>query len=454
MSVLMTWFGSFVCVDRRTGALSHRALDEIPPNEAVAEASEETAPDGTAVLTLDRPVLHPSVRKAPGDDAPIRLFTTPAERPGTVNIRAQARRLSARADGRLAETGSNGGWEMFLVLSDSQLAMLRLLRANHWVRRSTGRRVSPADIVARPGFLLAIGRDILRMPHDLPVAEENADGASPAPLTLFFDGWRIEELVLYRPLVFVVAFGDPGIFELMTLCIRSLVAGGRYDGDILVIGDRSHAELIELLPEIPAERLHAYQLRAGNFIEYCAARYCLPDWLDAARYQPFLYVDVDVMFDRPLQPFLQRLVLQSKICAQAEPFARLAAHAASGARLIKQDRLKVGDTPGFNSGIIGIPSLVPHGRTLRRIHELVFRYADVEGRDALNHFDQAIANYVTVKLAPIDYKFLTPRVRYTQRQVMYGGEEPLGFVHFWGSGKQQRQVMQDLLTSLTTPAEG
>jgi hypothetical protein len=441
-----------VCLDRQTGALTHRPLDYIPAHEAIAKVSQAATLDGAIILTLDTSVLHPHVNRTAATEPAIRWPITAAERLDAVHIKAPRGLLSAQPDGSISETKTEGDQETFLILSDSELATLQLLNEERWVRRSSGEPVSPTDVLFEQGFLLRVGGDALQLPRDMPVVLHESPG-SPAALTVFFDGWRIEELVAYRPLVFVVAFGPPHTFELLTLCIRSLLVGGKYDGDILVIGDRTRDQIVELLPEVSSERLHAYQLRAGNFIEYCAARYCLPDWADATRYQPLVYVDVDVMFDRPLEPFLHRLVVQPKISAQAESFARLASHAASGARLIKEDKLDVGDAPGFNSGILGIPSLNPHEKTLRQIYELVFRYAEVAGRDALSHFDQAIANYVTSKLAPIDYEFLTPLVRYTQRHQLQGGAEPLGFVHFWGSGRDPKAVMTDYFSSLIAASE-
>jgi hypothetical protein len=157
-------------------------------------------------------------------------------------------------------------------------------------------------------------------------------------------------------------------------------------------------------------------------------------WPKAVEFQPLLYVDADVIVDRPIQKLLARLSLSAGITAQEEAESPLCSAPSVGAGLFSEDGMVVDGRNGFCAGILGIPNLRDHAETLRKILETIRRVHSAKQRPRAWRGDQPIANYVAVKTASFDPALLTPFVRYT-RGNMRGGDQPLGLVHFWGSGK-------------------
>ncbi|WP_342151555.1 hypothetical protein [Methylorubrum sp. SB2] len=442
----MTWFGTIVCHNPRTGQLLHRPIKELCDDDLPVLVEDSDAFD-TGLLVLRPARQCRAVRTTASDEHGSFVYASGAHPKVGLSLKRDDKFLSARPGGStMAMMPAAKAWEAFVVISKAELDFLDFFQGNDWWRRSDNTFLRAHEIALLPGFKLKVGSDELPVPRGLPSAREWGRGPDGdirrSEAVLFFDGWRIEAFQLFRPLVFVVAYGPDEIFERLHLCLRSLFELGRYEGDVLVIGDKSHRELSALLPRLPMDRIHVQNLRAVSSFDYYSARYYFSDWESAHLYQPFLYMDLDAAVDCPVMPFFEAVAFHDKLSFQAETWTRLDTHIPAGSALVRNDPgLEAHDLPGFNSGIFTVPSLTPHEGTLRKIREAIRRYLEQHGPKSLSHFDQPIVNYVTVKLAPIDYAFLTPRVRYTQNAVMVGGDEPLGFVHFWGNGPELTDVM-------------
>lgn len=423
MFALLTHHGTVVCRPVPGGPLVHRPVGAIPPGEAPALFLRE----GDAL-------------RAAGDGGGV--LRVLEEGRGRLALSADQGPLTAVE--RSAEIASLGArireHERFVPVSGDGLALIAALRERAWVVRTTRELIEPGAVRLVPGPALEIGRRRLDLALALPHVAAG-EARDPQAVTLFFDGWKVDELLPFRPLVFFVAFGQDWVFDRLAVALNALGRLGKYRGDVLVIGDRSAAEIAALAPDLAPAQIHVQPMRAEGFVEFCAARYRVADWPDARAHAPLLYMDVDVVVDRPIEPFLAEVAVSGRMSAQREDIAPLARSRAAGARLFAEDGLQVGPACGFNSGIIGIPSLAAHGRTLAQIEEAIRLYARHFGKDALSHFDQALANYVTFKLARVDDEPVTSRVRYTKNGLLYGGPAPLGFVHFWGSGARTTRIM-------------
>jgi lipopolysaccharide biosynthesis glycosyltransferase len=130
------------------------------------------------------------------------------------------------------------------------------------------------------------------------------------------------------------------------------------------------------------------------------ARYLILDWPDAWRYQPLLYVDADIVFDRDVTPMLHAIAMSDRIAAPVELMSPLARNPSVGATLLQRDLCSPGYMAGFNSGTLGIPNVRAHAETLRLIRRIIANHSLLHGREALPYADQEIANYVFISTCP------------------------------------------------------
>ncbi len=149
-----------------------------------------------------------------------------------------------------------------------------------------------------------------QMPFDL--------ASWPHRLTLLRDGWRIEQICQYRPLVYYSVFDRPEIMEQFAISVRSLIEFGRYQGQIVVLTDRASPELARMLPAEYMDRVTIIPFQPHDRPGFMVARYLILDWPDAWRYQPLLYVDADIVFDRDVTPMLHAIAMSDRIAAPVE----------------------------------------------------------------------------------------------------------------------------------------
>jgi hypothetical protein len=69
---------------------------------------------------------------------------------------------------------------------------------------------------------------------------------------------------------------------------------------------------------------------------------------DAVQFQPLLYVDTDIVFDRDVTPMLHAIATSDRIAAPLETLSVLSTSPASGAALLQRDLC----SPGFLAGSI------------------------------------------------------------------------------------------------------
>ena len=441
MVFLLTWHGTLLC-RRRDGVLVHRPL---------ADRSEDAAP-----VELDMPIER--LRAEFSHHLRAVLPELPAHAPGplqgfhmrwaadqrTLNFWQGSVFLSAALSTGLVEAlaPAAGDWEAFLPVSQSTLDALRELLANPWLVRSTG------TFVERPAmwrfFNLLLGDIAIDLRYQLPLEVANW----PHRLTLLRDGWRIEQICLYRPLVYYAAFGSPAIMQQFAASVVSLVEFGRYRGHIAVLTDHSQAQLAELLPADVLARIAVVQFKPSDRPGFMTARYLILDLPNAWQFQPILYIDADVMFDRDVTPMLHAIAMSDRITAPFEPFSALRRSPPSGATLLQRDYCSPGDVAGFNTGTLGIPNLRAHAETLRLIRRIIANHSLLYGRGALPYADQEIANYVAFRLANFDTTSIARFVR-----IGGAGSHPrdgVGLAHFWdvAGAAARAQAMRDYLTML------
>lgn len=426
MTVLLTWRGTVLCRHRTSGTLVQRPItgsfDDATPVDLLLPAA--TLQVGFADHLRDDTVLARDLAAGP-----LRGWRIVRAADGrSVNLGRDGVFLSAIHESEAVEPVSlPRDWEAFLPVSDTDFEVLRQIARTDWLIRSSGHRV-PADAIRFAPFhslnLGPLSVDLRwQLPFDL--------AAWPDRLTVLRDGWRIEQICRFRPLVFFTAFGDEAILAQLALSVRSLVTFGRYDGDIAILTDRSDDAIARLLPTLDGARIIVLRSDPRDRMAYMASRYAIADWPGAPAYQPLLYVDTDTIFDADITPMLEAIACSDRMAAPVEPASPLRSWAPVGSGLLALDGCDPGFVHGFNSGTIGIPNVAGHAATLRLIGRIIANHALLKGRDALPHGDQEVANYVAFRTGTFDTALLSPFVRVGG----VGGVAPdrrRGLVHFWG----------------------
>jgi hypothetical protein len=353
--------------------------------------------------------------------------------------------LRAVAPGDAVDLVDNdtGPFSRFLPLTPADLGALREIGSSRWLVKSDDVK-QPVHGHLSPGFMLAIGSLGVDLRWNLPLELSEF----PHRLTLLRDGWRVDQVYRYRPLVYYAAFGDPAIIQQFALNLRSLVTAGEYEGDVAILTDRSIDEIRALAPPMMRGSLVVLRSEARDRIGGMAARLAISGWRDAWTFQPLLYVDTDIIFDRPITPMLYAIAQSDRIAAPMEPHASLAESVFVGSNLLLDDGCDPGSSMGFNSGTLGIPNLGRHSHTIELIGRILRNRASILGRHSMPVAEQPIANYVSFRLANFDTDLITPYVRLSGDTV--DPQDRQGIVQFcWVPGTDKRvEAMGDYLAQV------
>ncbi len=355
----------------------------------------------------------------------------------------------ARDDGKILSAGREGGvtawtdsdpaeWERFLPLSERDLGQILQLYASTWIIRSTGSLVRGWDVSLSRTFNLRVG------PIEIPLNRNLPFEGRPWPfrITFLLEGWRVEELCLYRPMIFYAASTSPAVQAQLQQSVASLIQFGRYEGDVHVLTDMPHAELAATLPDLARDRLSVQSLGPQDFAGFVASKYGILDHAPAWEHQPLLYLDVDIVINAGLQPMLATIAASDRIVAPAENVGPMRTWPPVGGTLLQSDGHDSRFALGFNAGTLGIPNLPVHAGTLRLIRRTLSNILKARGRDALPWVDQEVANYVSYRLACVDTVAISRFVRYGGTHDADTPGALSGMVHFWNTGKGDRhQVM-------------
>jgi hypothetical protein len=445
MICLLSSYGTVVCRDRRTGVLLHRRLTAGFDDVDVLEFDDASRPlnmnfghfmrDNALALwvVLDSGILADwTVTRAP-DSRSLML-----SRNGQwMKADADTGTIGLTADGTL-----EASW--FLPVTQSDLAVLGDLQTAQWLVQSAEVGVPPQSGRLLPGYRLALGVLEIDLRWNLPFDRSEW----PHRLPVLVDGWRIDLICRYRPLIYYAACGPAAIMQQFALSLTPLVTAGAYDGAIAVLTDKTPTEIAALVPPGMRAPLVVVPTVARDRMAAMAARLTIGSWRDAWDFQPLLYVDADILFDRPVAPMLQAIARSDLISAPVEHKEQLATSIFVGGGLFKADNCDPGAALGFNSGTLGIPNLQRHAGMLDLIGRIMFNRTTIFGRDALPYAEQPIANYVLYRLKRVDTELISPFVRLANHTVQPA--DGRGLVHYcWVPGAEARvALMRSYLSRL------
>ncbi len=358
------------------------------------------------------------------------LCATPAHAGGDIQHRASAA----------------GAWESFVCLSSEDIDIIREIIQNDWVIGSAHTVVSRKFIKLSLEFSLSLGEIKFDLRHNIPFQNANF----PRRMTLLRDGWRIEEIFLFKPVVIFTAFKAPEVLRQLYVAIDSLLRFGGFTGQIQVITDQTKETILQNIPHLPEDRLVVQECQAVDWIGYVAAKYLMASDPDLFKFQPVLFSDPDMVFDSNMTQMLAIVASSPRIAAPVEFQSPLSSSRSVGSELLQEDGCEPYYEAGFNAGTLAIPNLVDHLETIMLIRRIIVNRAKIKGRGFHKWADQEIANYVSFKFGHFDKRLITPFVRYGFHGVETEQDKAVGIVHFWpprGSAVK-RQTMETYVGAL------
>ena len=426
VTYLLTGHGTILCRHPDGGGLLHLPLAGLSDETALLDidAPAELCLAGMRDL-LDDSTDTLSVTLESGPLAGCTLTRSPDRR--SVVVTRDGLHLEAQAATPTAAMTAGGTTPScrFLPLRDADLAVLRSVLDGTWLLDAAGAVASPEHARLGAGFALHVGTFTFDLCWNLPFDLSEW----PYRLTLLRESWRIVRLFRYRPLIYFVVFGDARISTQFVLSVESLSAIGLYRGEIAVITDRPDHEIRALLPPDSAMTLHVLPFQAVDRLGYLAARLAITTWPDAGQFQPLLYTDADVLFDRPVARMLYAIAQSDRISAPVEPHEYLATSGCVGGNYVHDDGGSPREQRGFNDGTLGIPNMGRHAPTLALIGRIMHNLAASAGRSGQPFLDQAVANYVAFRLGDaVDTALLSGFVRLAATDA--DPAERRGMVHY------------------------
>jgi hypothetical protein len=441
---LLTHHGRFLCRARDGGGFGQVGWNDLDDRAALFSIDVDPSVVGRdyAAFVADAEpraqyadVLHLGRRT---------IEPNPAKR--TISLVNDGDYLSALPDGRVTEDKATpDAFESLVPVSDADLDVLATVLTNEWIVRSNGELVRRDRVGIGPGQVLWVGALQVPLAFNLPFDA----AAAPFRFTMLNQGWRLDEIVLYRPLIYYTAFGRDPFFAQLHVSLESLMRIGRYDGDVLVLTDRTHAEICAAVPCLRPERVRIVAMAASDRAGSVMARYSILDVPGADRFQPLLYVDADIVWNAGPVPLLIDAALSERMAAPIEVFNRLADSPSVGATLLQIDNAQPRFACGFNNGTFSIPNLPAHRPTLVLIRQVIANLMTIFGRDGLRWVDQEAANYVSYRRAHFDTVSLSRYVRYGGAEAARDGTYRTGLVHFWSTTSEERaDIMRQYLDLL------
>ena len=451
--VLMTAHGTIVCADG-AGGLCHVAIDGIDPADTPllvdAHAVTRAGQFERLLLQTNQPM---ALGQAPGLPPGCELLLTADRR--TASLRVGNVYFSAEPATRelACNRDSASTWEHFLFLTPEDFAIIRLVMARSWIIGSTKQLVGPAQAGLREGFILALGPLALDLRYNLPfIVHEAGPGGScdPFSLTVLIDGWKIERIHRYDPMIYLTAFGSPDIMDRAYTAIGSLLEFGGYAGRIHVITDRDAPVFEQHVPALAPGQLTVQPLTPQDTLGYLAAKLLILDHPPAFSHQPVFFMDSDVVCDAPLEAMLVAAVTIGRISAPLEDTTSLRTNPSVGATLIQRAGLSPNWACGLNTGTIGMPNLAMASEALELTRAILTNHADLFGRDGFPWVDQEVLNYVSYRAAHFDTEALLRFVRYGWPGCEFDATRRLGLVHFWPpvEGRPKQDRMRDYVATL------
>ncbi|WP_298954420.1 hypothetical protein [uncultured Methylobacterium sp.] len=303
--------------------------------------------------------------------------------------------VSAEPDGTMNLKPWMEVYERFWLLQDDSVESI--LIDNDWISVSLRQRIPQKDISFAGNFTLKVGAFSISL-VDLARYSYADRGRS---VYLIHDKYKIERLDIFNPLLYFSAYGKENSFILLRMCISSIEKSGDYDGDYMIVTNKSEAYIRSVLDFIDPERLHVVFVPVHDVIDMVCARFKVYD-VDLIRsYQPIMYCDFDIVCNASILETLIKISLRSGVSVKSEGAIDLPHY---GSVLIAGDEhCKPQQLLGFNSGVIGFRNIDDVDCVFKAvIHSIYSHLRHGLPRTSREAYDQPAANYIFSKLSGYD----------------------------------------------------
>ena len=311
----MTVHGTLLTRGDAPGELAHRELRSVPGVDALVSVEADIAILRQSFADFVTGAAPPPVQAHADTLGAVTLHIDPER--GLLTLERAGAWLSAGATGGNVTwtTGAPDAWERLLPIADAELGQFVTLFSNDWIQRSTRRIVHPWQIALAADHTLRIGDLSVPLARNLPLIGTDF----PFRFNVLADGWRLEEIVLFKPLIYYAAYGSPAVHNQLFLSLASLHEFGRYTGDVHVLTDLTAERLREAVPALPAERTTVQALKPTDFAGFVASKYCILEHRPAWGFQPLCFLDPDIVINSNLRPMLIAMARPKIINITANP---------------------------------------------------------------------------------------------------------------------------------------
>ncbi|MEE8663351.1 MAG: hypothetical protein SOH81_07200 [Acetobacter sp.] len=329
-------------------------------------------------------------------------------------------------------------WETFKLIDVEDFSRIAVFMKNKWCVDFDN---SASDVDYSKSNFQEIHINNIIIPFDLLMMYLKA---SPSMNEIVLNvNWKIFRLSRINPAIIYVIFGRGDLLKQAKISIESLDKLGKFLGDLFFITNLPDSEIFSLLPERFLNKSYIIHYDAKDRLDFVGARLSIFSTNLLEQYQPIIYSDADIVYDRNIEEFICKSSRSKKCSAQIEYFHKFKTSSHTGATLFKKDPFFIEDVYGFNGGILMVPNIDSHGVYLKHAYYALCKYTDENGRDSLPFYDQSILNYILYKMDDFDGRLVTERTQ-------IGGEgdkkirdlydldpkKTKGFVHFWNSAKR------------------
>ena len=342
-------------------------------------------------------------------------------------------------------------WEYFRLLSLDDYALMACYAQARWLIDGDERPTEPGKLRLIDGFRIEFGGRTVAL-DDFLIAMRSVSGCRsldglPMSFTFIHGIYSASRARLFNPLIYTAIGGANNFFEQVCICFGSIESFGQYDGSYCLVSDRDRSAITPYLESIDPVRWSNIQWDLNELEKIVSARMNVLKDTHFDGFQPILYVDSDVVCDRPIEGLLIAAARSDRILIASEFNGLSIAEVGSpndnwfGAFLYEGDP-RIGSHRCINNGIFAGCNrhvfLEPYGIVAQAWARFKAAYGDAH-RAA---YDQPFYSYILQGLEAIDTTLMDQWVTNLQGVEPTGSYKPRGLAHFnIGVGKDKTDAM-------------
>ncbi|CAI3935459.1 unnamed protein product [Commensalibacter communis] len=329
-------------------------------------------------------------------------------------------------------------WEEFRILTIEELSALMFLVKNEWYLTNSNNTIKVNSNLSNHSQI-SFGELFIDFNELINAICDNSNQYNNIFLDFTFNiDWKVYKAFLYKPAIIFVLFGQGYTFDQLEVSLKSLAVVGEYSGDVFIVTKEPSKDLQSIIPQSILPRVKIIQMEGNDTLDFISARIPMlcSNLLDT--YQPILYSDADIVFDRNINEILSKATTAKQCSAQIEYFHIFQESDHNGGSFFKQDSFDMPKVHGFNSGLLLVPNMKNHKNSFKAAYKSLMNYTTLHGRN-LPFADQSILNYVLYKLNDFNPSPISEQTQIGGKPSEFNKfdpNKPKGFVHFWNTAEK------------------